>query len=134
MNPDHDSLAPSSATKSQRLTPQLTFISTNTLDLLALLLLSTLDILKVARNPLLFTALMHEFDAVLLERGNSIQRKLAIGRNQLRRARNNHRCDRFVALKEVFNKLRGHSDEVGLDVFGILDDGFRIDDRGERLR
>ena len=77
---------------------------------------------------------MHELDAVLLERSNSIQRKLAIGGNQLRGPGNNHRRDRFVALKEVFDKLRGHSDEVGLDVFGVLDDGFRVDDRGEGLR
>jgi SRSO17 transposase len=133
MNPDHDSLTPSSTTKSQRLTPKLTLITTDTLDLLSLLLLPTLNILKVARNPLLLTTLMHKFSAVLLEYSNSIQRELAIGRNELRRARDDHWRDSLVGLEEVFNKLRGHSDQVGLDVFGVLDNGFRVDDGGEGL-
>jgi len=102
MNPDHNSLTPSSATKSQRLTPQLPLITTNPLNLLPLLLLPTLNILKVARDPLLLTTLMHELHAMLLKRSNSIQRELAIGRNQLRRPGNNHRRHRFVGLKEVF--------------------------------
>lgn len=79
MNPDHNSLTPSGATEAQRLTPYLTLITTNALNLLALLLLSTLDILKVAWDPLLLTALMHELDAVLLERCHGIQRELAVG-------------------------------------------------------
>jgi hypothetical protein len=102
MNPDHNSLTPSSATKSQRLTPQLALVAANALDLLALLLLPALDILKVARDPLLLAALMHELYAVLLERGHGVQRELAIGSDQLRGPGDNHRRDSFIGLKEVF--------------------------------
>ena len=133
MNPDHNSFTPSRSTESQRLTPHLTFITTNALNLLALLLLPTFDVLEVARDPLLLTALMHEFGAVLLERCHSVQRELAVGSDQLRGPRDHHWRDGLVGLEEVFYYLGGHGDEVGFDVFGVLDDGFRVDHRGEGL-
>lgn len=126
MNPNHDSLTPSRTTKSQSLTPHFALIPSNTLNLLALLLFPTLDILEVARNPLLLTTLVHELHAVLLECRHGIQSKLAIGGNQLRRTRDDHRRDGFVSLQELFNQLRGHGDEMGFDILGVLNDGFRI--------
>jgi hypothetical protein len=102
MNPNHDSLTPSCPAKSQRLTPELALITTNPLHFLALLLLATLDILKVTRNPLLFTAFMHKLRAVLLERCHSVQGELAVRRDQLRGARDHHWRDGLVGLQEVF--------------------------------
>mgnify|MGYP001658170334 CR=1 FL=1 len=102
MNPNHNSLTPSRPTKPQRLTPQLALITTNTLNLLALLLLATLDILKVTRNPLLLTAFMHKLRAVLLERCHGVQRELAVLSDQLRGAGDHHRRDGLVGLQEVF--------------------------------
>lgn len=102
MNPDHNSLTPSRASESQSLTPYLTLITTNALNLLALLLLSTLNILKVARDPLLLTALVHELDAMLLERCHGVQRELAVGGDQLRGPRDHHGRNGLVGLEEVF--------------------------------
>lgn len=133
MDPDHDSLTPSRAPKTQRLPPQLALVAANTLDLLALLLLATLDVLEVAGNPLLLAALVHKLDAVLPERGHGEQREIAVLGDQLRRPRYDHRRDGLVALQEFFYLLRRDGDQVRLDELGVLDDGAGVDDRGEGL-
>lgn len=103
MNPNHNSLTPSCPTKSQRLSPELTLISSDSLNLLLLLLLTTLHILEVSRNPLLLTTLVHKLGAVLLERRHGVQRELTVRGNKLRRAGNDHCRDGLVGLEEVLN-------------------------------
>lgn len=98
MNPNHHRLTPSRPPQPQRLPPKLPLITTNPLNLLALLLLPTLNILKVTRNPLLLAALVHELDAVLLEGRHGIEGEIAVLGDQLCRARYDHRRDGLVAL------------------------------------
>jgi hypothetical protein len=133
MDPDHNSLAPSRPTQTKRLTPKLTLIATNTLDLLCLLLLAALDVLVVARDPLMLAGLVHKLHAVLLERRHGVQREVAILGDQLGGARDYHRRDRFVALEEVLYLLRRDGDEVCFNELGVLDDGAGVDDGGERF-
>lgn len=103
MDPDHNRLAPSSPSQTQRLPPKLALIATNTLDFLALLLLAAFDVLEVTRDPLLLTALVHELDAVLLEACHSVQGELAVLGEQLRRSGHDHRGDGLVGLEEVLD-------------------------------
>lgn len=78
MNPNHNSLTPSRPTKTKRLAPNLAFITTNTLNLFPLLFLAAFHILEVTRNPLILTGLVHEFDAVLLERRHGVQGEFVV--------------------------------------------------------
>ena len=81
MHPDHDGLAPRRAAQSQRLTPELALVAAHALELLALLLLATFDVLEVAGNPLVLTGLVHKLDAVFPERGDGVQRELVVRRD-----------------------------------------------------
>lgn len=128
MDPDHNSLAPSCATKTQRLAPKLALIATNTLDLFRLLLLAALNVLEVARDPLLLAGLVHELHAVLLERRHGVQRELAILSDQLGGAGDNHWRNGFVGLQEVLYLLRGYGDEMCFDELGVLNNGTGVDD------
>ena len=128
MDPDHNSLAPSRATKTQRLAPKLALVATNTLDLLRFLLLAALNILEVARDPLLLAGLMHELDAVLLERRHGVQRELAVLGDQLGGAGDNHCRNGFVGLQEILYLLRGDGDEMCFDELGVLNNRAGVDD------
>lgn len=103
MNPDHHSLAPSSPPQPQRLPPKLALIATNTLNLLTLLLLATLNVFKVARDPLLLAALVHKLDTVLLEASHGVEREFAVLGEQLCGSGNDHRGDGLVGLEEVLD-------------------------------
>lgn len=128
MDPDHDGLTPGRAPKTQSLPPELALIAANALNLLAFLFLSTFNVLEVSRNPSLFSTLVHKLDAVLLERGDGVQREFVVRGYEARGSRNHHRRYSFVSLEEVLHLLRGYSNQVGFDVLGILNDGAGVND------
>lgn len=103
MNPYHHRLAPGGPAQTQGLPPKLALITSHPLDFLALLFLATFDVLEVARDPLLLTALVHELQTVLLEGGHRKQRELAILGDELRRAWHDHRGDRLICLEEILH-------------------------------
>lgn len=103
MYPNHNGLTPSRPTKSQRLSPKLALVSSNSFYFLLLLLLATLHILEVSRNPFLLTTLVHKLGAVLLERRHGVQRELIVRGNKLRRAGDDHCRDGLVGLEEVLD-------------------------------
>ena len=72
MHPNHDSLTPSRPAQSKRLTPQLALIAAYPFNLLAFLFLAALDILEVARNPPVLSAVMHKLTAMLLKCSYSV--------------------------------------------------------------
>ena len=131
MDPDHHGLAPRRPSQPERLPPELAFVAAHPLDLLALLLLAALNVLEVTRNPLVLTAFVHKLQAMLLERRDRIQRELVVRGHQRCRPRHHHGRHRLIQLQELLDLLSGHRDEVRLDVFGVLDDGARVDHRGE---
>lgn len=131
MDPDHHGFTPRRPSQPERLPPELALVTAHPLELLPFLLLASLDVLEVARNPLVLTALVHKLQAVLLERRDGVQCEIVVRSNQRRRPRHHHRRHGLVDLQELLDLLGGHSDKVRLDVFGVADEGAGVDDRGE---
>lgn len=133
MDPDHDGLAPPGPSQPQRLPPQPLRVVADALDLPLLLLAPALDVLELARHPLVLTALVQEFGAVLLERRHGVQRELVVGGDERRGPRHDHGRDGLVGLEELLDLLRGDGDEVGFNVLGVPDEDAGVDDGGQGL-
>lgn len=78
MDPDHDALAPASPPHAQGLAADLALLIGHTVQLALLLFQPALDVLVLARRPLLLSTLVNEFGAVLLKCHNGKERKLVV--------------------------------------------------------
>lgn len=131
MRPYHDDLAPTRPGQPQRLTPDLLLLASDPIDLLLLLLLTTLNVLVLSRSPLRLTALLHKLAAVLLEGRHCEQHELVILGHLDARPGHDHGRERLVALEKFFPAVDGDCDEVCLKVLGIGDEDLGVDNGRE---
>lgn len=133
VNHNHGALAPSSATETECLAPDLALIFTDALHLASLLFLATLHVLVITRRPLVLATFVLKVDAVFLECRHGVEAKLAVGVDLDTRSRHNHGRDGLVRFEKVLLERVGHGDEVRLEVVRVLHEKLRIDDGRQRL-
>jgi hypothetical protein len=66
---------------------------------------------------------VHEVVGVLFERGHSEEVEFVVGSELVGGARHDHGRQLLVALVELLDGQVGDGDEVGVEVFGVADDG-----------
>merc|ERR1712093_709768 len=120
MNPYHNSFTPTRSSKSECLPPNFTLVLAHFLNLLALLLLSPLDIFVVSGCPFHLSALMLELCTMLLECCDCKENEFIILGNFVSRPGDDHWRQSLVALQEVFLGIVWDNNEVGFDVFGLV--------------
>jgi hypothetical protein len=98
-----------------------------------LLLSTTFNVLELARRPLLLSALGKKLGAMFLKCRNGVENKLFILGDLDSRTRDNHGSQCLIALEKVLLCISRDNDEVRLNIFGILDEKSRIDDRSQGL-
>lgn len=133
VRPHHYGLAPPGPAQAQRLAPDLLLLARDTVQLLLLLLLAALDVLVLARGPLLLSALLQELGAVLLESRDGEEHELVVLGHLHARPRHHHGRERLVALEEVLPTVDGHYDQMRLQVLGVGNEEGRIHDGREGL-
>ena len=117
MQPDHNTLAPTGAPHTQRLTADLALLVGDAVQLLLLFLAAALDVLVLARRPFLVAGLLQKLVAKLLECRHGEQHKLLIVSDLDRRSWHYHRCQCFVARQELLFSILWYGNEVRLEVF-----------------
>lgn len=133
VRPHHDGLAPPGPTQPQRLAPDLLLLARDTVQLLLLLLLATLDVLVLARGPLLLSALLQELGAVLLESRDGKEHEFFVLGHLHAGPWHHHGRERLVALEKVLPAVDGHDDQMRLKVLGVGDEKGGIHDGREGL-
>jgi hypothetical protein len=133
VDPDHGALAVPCPTQSQCFAPQLLLVFRQLIRLLGLFLLAALLVLVLSRCPPLFSALVYELVRSLLERGDGEKGKLVVFGQFARWAWYYHGRHLFICLVEVLHSDLGDGDEVGVEVLGVLDERWGLDDGDEGL-
>jgi len=133
MYPNHSTLTITRATQPQRLAPQLLLILRELTRLFCLLLLAAFLVLVIARRPPLFSALVQKLCGVLFEGDDSDEGEFVVGGDLVCGAGDDHGGEGFVGLVEFFDDSVGDGDEVGVEVFRVLDEGFGVYYCGERF-
>lgn len=132
MDPGHGRIAVARPAQPQRLAPERALLLSQLVDLRLLRLAPALLDAHVSRRPARLAALVHELGARLLERRDCLQREFRVGCNFDRGARDDHGAQGLVGFEVFFLQLLGDGDQVGFEVFGVLDQGGGVDEGRER--